>query len=47
MDWFQLQALASKDAAWAAVSTTTDFRWFVIVLTVSGRIRSQHNPLIE
>jgi len=47
MDVYRRQTLASNDAAWAAVTNATDFQWFVIVLTVSGRIRSQHNPLIE
>jgi hypothetical protein len=47
MEYCQLQVQASKHAAWAAVRNETDFQWFVIVLTVSGRIRSQHNPSIE
>jgi hypothetical protein len=47
MDPYRSQALASKYAAWAAVRNKTGIQWFVMVLTVSGRIRSQHNPSIE
>jgi hypothetical protein len=41
------QAPARNYAAWAAVRYATGIQWFVMVLTVSGRIHSQHNPLIE